>query len=131
MIILLLNIKNIMKKTILAIAVLVGVSAANLSYAGEVVAKNNATIELIANSDLKFKLALENVKEKSSVTIKDQFGEVLYSASLPKSESYTKIFDLSSLADGSYSFVISNGNEVTVKPFEIATETKRLVTAVK
>jgi hypothetical protein len=120
-----------MKKTILAIAVLVGVSAANLSYAGEVVAKNNATIELIANSDLKFKLALENVKEKSSVTIKDQFGEVLYSASLPKSESYTKIFDLSSLADGSYSFVISNGNDVTVKPFEIATETKRLVTAVK
>jgi|EP01012_Entosiphon_sulcatum_P019302 hypothetical protein len=120
-----------MKKVILAIALLVAVTTSGFSFSGEVSKKENASIELIANSDLKFKLALDNVKEKSSLVIRDQYNQVLYSASLPKSENYSKIFDLSGLADGSYSFVISNGSEVTVKPFEIATETKRLVTAVK
>jgi hypothetical protein len=118
----------IMKKAILAIAVLIGVSTASFAFSDDAA---KSSVELIANSELKFKLAFDNVKEKSSVVIKDEFGAVLYSAALPKSESYSKIFDLSGLADGSYSFVINNGSEVTVKPFEIATQTKRLVTAVK
>jgi hypothetical protein len=118
----------IMKKAILAIAVLVGISTASFAFGDDVV---KSSVELIANNDLKFRLALDNVKEKSSVVIKDQFGVILYSTTIPKSENYSKIFDLSGLADGSYSFVINNGREVTVKPFEIATETKRLVTAVK
>ncbi|WP_149242947.1 hypothetical protein [Dyadobacter sp. 32] len=120
-----------MKKVILVIAVLVGISTSGFSFSEEVSKKENASIELISNNELKFKLALEDVKEKSSVVIKDEMGQVLYSATLRKSESYTKIFDLSGLADGSYSFVISNGSDVTVKPFEIATETKRMVTALK
>jgi len=120
-----------MKKVILAIAVLVGISTSGFSFSGEVSNNNNSSIELIANSELKFKLALDNVKERASLVIKDQFGQILYSANLPKSENYSKIFDLSGLVDGSYSFVINNGGDVTVKPFEIATETKRLVTAVK
>jgi hypothetical protein len=120
-----------MKKVILAIAVLVGMSTSGFSFSGEGSKKDNSSIELISNNELKFKLALENVKERSSVVIKDSFGQVLYSAALPKSENYSKIFDLSGLADGSYSFVINNGSELTVKPFEIATETKRMVTAVK
>ena len=119
-----------MKKTILSIAVLVGVSAANLSFAGEKVATNAAAIELVSSSDLKFKLTLDNVKERSSLVIKDSFGNIVYSNSIPKSEKYTKIFDLSNLADGDYNFVVNNGSEVTSKPFAIATETKRLVTAV-
>jgi hypothetical protein len=118
----------IMKKAILAIAVLVGISTASFAF-GDDAAKS--TIELTANNDLKFRLALENVRVKSSVVIKDQFGVVLYSTTIAKSGNFSKIYDLSGLADGSYSFVINNGGEVTVKPFEIATETKRLVTAVK
>ena len=120
-----------MKKLILSVAVLVGVSAANLSVAGDKVANKATTaIELVSSSDLKFKLTLENVKERSSLVIKDSDGSVVYSTSLPKSENYTKIFDLSNLLDGNYSFVVNNGSEVTTKPFAIATETKRLVTAV-
>jgi hypothetical protein len=118
-----------MKKAILTIAVLVGVSAANLSLANEKAKENNA-IELIAGSELKFKLTLENVKERSSVTIKDFGGDVVYSTSIPKSENYSKVFDLSNLADGNYSFIINNGSEVSTKPFSISTETKRQVTAV-
>lgn len=118
-----------MKKVILAIAILAGFSTAGFSFNGE--EGNKTNVELVANGDLMFKLALDNLKEKSSVVIKDNFGQILYSANLPKTGSYSKIFDLSGLADGSYSFVINNGKEITVKPFEIATETKRLVTAVK
>jgi hypothetical protein len=119
-----------MKKTILTLAVLVGVSAANLSIAGDKAKENNAPIELVANSELKFKLTLENVKERSSLTIKDFGGSVVYTTSLPKSENYSKIFDLSNLADGNYTFIVNNGNEISTKPFVISTETKRLVTAV-
>jgi len=120
-----------MKKLILSVAVLMGVSAANLSFAGEKVANNAAAIELVSSSDLKFKLTLESVKERSSLVIKDNDGGIVYSTSIPKSENYTKIFDLSNLLDGNYSFIVNNGNEITSKPFVISTETKRLVTAVK
>jgi hypothetical protein len=121
-----------MKKLILSVAVLVGVSAANLSVAGDKVAtKSTTAIELVSLTDLKFKLTLENVKERSSLLIKDSNGGIVYSTSLPKSENYTKIFDLSNLLDGDYSFIVNNGSEVTTKPFAIATETRRLVTAVK
>jgi hypothetical protein len=119
-----------MKKLILSVAVLVGVSAANLSVAGDKVANNAASIELVSSSDLKFKLTLDSVKERSSVVIKDGDGSVVYSSAIPQSEKYTKIFDLSNLLDGNYSFVVNNGGDITSKPFSIATETKRLVTAV-
>jgi hypothetical protein len=124
--------KEIMKKTILAIAVLVGVSTANFSYANEKVKNSeSAAIELLSAGNVAFRLRLDNVKEKSSVLIKDEFGTVLYSSSIPKSENYSKVFDLSNLLDGNYTFIVNNGNETTEKPFVIATETKRLVTAVK
>ena len=120
-----------MKKVIVTIAVLVGISTFGFSSSGEATNTKETSIDLVANNDLKFKLAFDNVKERASLIIKDQFGQVLYSATLPKSDKYSKIFDLSGLLDGSYSFVINNGGEITVKPFEIATETKRLVTALK
>lgn len=119
-----------MKKLILTVAVLVGVSAANLSVAGEKVANNAAAIELVSSTDLKFKLTLENVKERSSLIIKDNDGVVVYSTAIPRAEKYSKIFDLSNLLDGNYNFIVNNGGDVTAKPFAIATETKRSVTAV-
>lgn len=121
-----------MKKTILAIAVLVGVSAANFTYANEKVKNNeSAAIELVSADNVTFRLKLDSVKEKSSVVIKDEFGTVLYSSAIPKSENYSKVFDLSNLLDGNYTFIVNNGSDTTEKPFVIATETKRLVTAVK
>ncbi|QRR01805.1 hypothetical protein [Dyadobacter sandarakinus] len=119
-----------MKKAILTIAVLVGVSVANLTIAADKNKENTASLELVSSSELKFKLTLDNVKEKSSLTIKDFNGEIVYITSLPKSENYSKVFDLSNLADGNYSFIINNGSEVSTKPFSISTETKRQVTAV-
>ena len=120
-----------MKKLILSVAVLVGVSTASFSFSADKVSnKAAAAIELVSSNDLKFKLTLDNVKERSSVVIKDNDGGVVYSTSIPQTEKYTKIFDLSNLLDGNYSFIVSNGGEVTSKPFAISTETKRQVTAV-
>lgn len=119
-----------MKKLILSVAVFMGVFAANLSFADEKVANNATAIELISSSDLKFKLTLDNVKERSSLVIKDNDGVVVYSTAIPRSEKYSKIFDLSNLLDGNYNFIVNNGGDVTSKPFAIATETKRSVTAV-
>ncbi|TLV01097.1 hypothetical protein [Dyadobacter luticola] len=116
-----------MKKVFLTIAVLVGVSAANLSIAGE---KANTSIELVSTGELKFKLSLDNVKERSSIVIKDFGGDTVYSSNLPKSENFSKVFDLSNLSDGTYTFVINNGGEISSKPFSISTETKRQVVAV-
>jgi hypothetical protein len=118
-----------MKKTILAIAVLVGVSTASFAISNE----NNsaAAIELVSADNLTFRLKLDSVKEKSSVTIKDEVGTVLYNSAIPKAENYSKVFDLSNLLDGNYTFILRNGTEITEKPFVIATETKRLVTAIK
>jgi hypothetical protein len=64
-----------MKKTILTIAVLVGVSAANFSIASDKVKENTSSIELVSSSELKFKLTLDSVKERSSLTIKDFNGD--------------------------------------------------------
>ncbi|CAG4993566.1 hypothetical protein DYBT9275_01192 [Dyadobacter sp. CECT 9275] len=116
-----------MKKILFSIAILMGVSIANLSAASSDKA-GAANVEIAAIGELKFKLSLEDVKDKSSVQIKDENGEVLYSANLPKSANYTKIFDFSTLKDGGYVFVINNGKERIEKPFSIETQTTRVVT---
>lgn len=121
-----------MKKLILSVAVLVGISATNISFANDKGATTSSSaIELLSSNDLKFKLTLENVKSRSSMVIKDNDGTVVFSTTIPQSEKYTKIFDLSNLLDGNYNFVVNNGGEVISKPFTIATETKRSVVAVK
>ncbi len=116
-----------MKRTILTLAVLLGVATANFTYAGE---KNAASIELVSATNLKFKLTLEQVEARSTVMIKNDMGEIIYSANLPKSDSYEKIYDLSNFMDGDYQFVIINGKDITTKDFKIKTETKRLVSSI-
>jgi|SRR5690606_14962338 len=118
-----------MKKIIVMLAVLVGVSTANFSIAGE----NNTTklnVELSSLDNLQFRLVLDQVNTKSTVLIRDYSGAVLYTISVPKTEKFTKIFDLSNLRDGSYTFQVNNGKEKIEKPFEINTEVKRVVTQV-
>ncbi len=118
-----------MKKIIVMLAVLVGVSTANFSIAGE----NNTTklnVELSSLDNLQFRLVLDQVNTKSTVLIRDYSGAVLYTVSVPKTEKFTKIFDLSNLRDGSYTFQVNNGKEKIEKPFEINTEVKRVVTQV-
>ncbi|TDB63774.1 hypothetical protein [Arundinibacter roseus] len=126
-----------MKKTILVAAVWMGVSAA--SFAGintntngsaiEVREDNAVDLNVEAFQDLKFKLSVKNLSNRTYIAIKKSTGEVLYSEYTGKAENYTKIFDLSNLLDGEYVFVVETGKGYVEKPFSITTETTRVVTA--
>lgn len=118
-----------MKKVVLLIAVMIGLSTANFTIAGE----NNDSklnVELSPLNNLQFKLVLDQVNTKSTVQIRDFSGAVIYTVSVPKTEKFTKIFDLSNLRDGSYTFQVNNGKQRIEKPFEINTEVKRVATQV-
>mgnify|MGYP003670645031 CR=1 FL=1 len=118
-----------MKKIIFTLAILIGLTASNFSIAGDRNDNASATVELSTLGGLKFRLYVASVESKSSIVIKDNFGEILYSANLPKSENYTKVFDFSTLRDGNYVFVINNGDQKTEKPISIETQTTRVVVA--
>ena len=126
-----------MKKTFLAVALLLSVSAANVvvanndKKASEVREGSNLELNLETLSNLKFKLSINNLPNRSYIAIKNADGSVLYSEYAGKTEQFTKVFDLSNLLDGNYTFVVDTIESRVEKPFEIKTEVKRVVTAVK
>lgn len=121
-----------MKKTVMTIAMLVGVSAAS-----SVVANNGmkvveiealspaADLNVQALAGLKFRLSFDTIQKKSYIVLKDNKGEVLFTDYPAKTGKYDRVFDLSNLNDGSYSFEVVNGNDKAVKNFEIATKVER------
>lgn len=126
-----------MKRTILLIAVLMGVSTANFATALntnntaiEVRGENNVEMSVESFAGLKFKLSLNHLSARSYIAIKSATGETLYSEYTSGSESYTKVFDLSNLMDGKYAFVVESNKGTIEKPFSIKTETTRTVTPV-
>lgn len=122
-----------MKKSFLLLAILVGVSVANVSEASNGIKivelpGISSDLNVKALEGLKFKLTVDNLQNKSYITIKNSVGETLYSEFLTKTEVFSKVYDLSGLPDGSYTFVVDNGKETIEKPFEISTEVKRTAT---
>lgn len=118
-----------MKKVVLALAVLVGVSTANISKASDN-KESKLNVQVSSLDNLQFRLVLDQLDSKSTVLIRDYSGAVIYSLSVPKAEKFSKIFDLSHLRDGSYVFQVNNGKERVEKQFEINTEVKRVATPV-
>lgn len=126
-----------MKRTFLAVAVVMGVSTANFATT----VKNTTSIEVREEGkvdlnietfkDLKFKLSMNKLTGRSYIAIKSANGEILYSEyTTPSMESYSKVFDLSNLLDGKYAFVVETSKGRAEKPFEIKTETTRVGTPV-
>ena len=113
-----------------------GVSAANLATANTISpateTRTDATVDMSLETfkDMKFKLTVKNLTNRSYIAIKRNTGEVLYSEYASKTETYTKVFDLSNLSDGKYTFVVETANGNLEKPFTITTETTRTVTAI-
>lgn len=123
-----------MKKSFLVIAVLMGVSAANVSVANnglkivDLSASLGSDLNVKTMGGLKFKLTVDNLQGKSYISIKNSAGEVLHTEYVSKTEVFSKVYDLSGLADGNYTFVVNTGKETIEKPFEIVTEVKRTAT---
>ncbi len=119
--------KKIMKKSIVLMALLMGVSVANVSVASDgmaIVNLVNSDLDVKTLEGLKFKLTATNLQKKTYLTIKDNSGNVLYSEYY-NDGAFVKVFDLSSLPDGKYTFVMESGSESVSKPFEIATSVNR------
>lgn len=118
-----------MKRTILSVALLIGVLLSNTSVANNdmaIVKVAETELSVKAMAGLKFVLTASNLTQKAVVTIKDEAGVVLYKEVVSKQTAYIKKFDLSFLSDGAYSFEVRNGEEVIEKPFKI--ETTRIAT---
>ncbi len=125
-----------MKKIILVAVVGMGVFATSLSNAQTnhvVVAQTSerGTVDLNVQTykDMKFRLFVNNLSEHAHVAIKRESGEVLYSEYVSKPGVYTKMFDLSNLADGNYAFVVESNDATAEKAFAIKTETTRTLIA--
>ena len=123
-----------MKKLTLTLAVLMGVSAANLTNAAnglkivEIKAEaNGLTVKAI--NGLKFRLSLDKLSKKTYIAIKNNQGEIFHSEYVGKQDAFSKVYDLSNLPDGNYYFEVVTGNEKMNKPFQISTNVKRTAIA--
>jgi hypothetical protein len=125
-----------MKRIILVAAVWMGVSSANLVTANninpstEVRTDETVAMNVETFKDMKFKLTVKNLTNRTYIAIKRATGEIMYSEYASKTENYSKVFDLSNLSDGKYSFVVESGSDNLEKPFTITTETTRTVTPI-
>lgn len=122
-----------MKKVIITFALLMGVSGATFANNHMKVVKvvsitEAADLNIRALSGLKFVLSANNVEQRTIISLIDENKSVLFSDYAYKSGDYSKVFDLSNLADGKYTFVIKNGIEEVKKTLEIKTSVERSAT---
>jgi hypothetical protein len=95
-----------------------GVSAASFATTNtntdtEVRGDRNVDLSIETFKDLKFKLSVKNLSNRSYIAIKSSTGEALYSECTPASEeNYSKVFDLSNPLDGKYAFVVETNGSV-------------------
>ncbi len=126
-----------MKRIILIAAVWMGVSAANTVTAKttdraaiEVREEGTVNMTVTTYKDMKFRLTVQDLTSRLYIAIKNAAGDVLYSEYARQTENYSKVFDLSNLADGEYAFVVETDKGRAEKAFTINTETTRVVTPV-
>jgi hypothetical protein len=118
-----------MKKLIILIAVLVGVTNFTIAKERKTKTENPVVEELDVKplNGLRFILKLDNVDKKALIEIKDANGVLYHSEFASKNQPFVKVFDLSNLPDGEINFRVTYGKEVLVKSFMIETEVTRSV----
>ncbi|UBM57998.1 hypothetical protein LAG90_14410 [Marinilongibacter aquaticus] len=79
---------------------------------------------------LKFRVTATNLLDQSVIAIKDKQGNTLYKESVAQF-AFAKVFNLTSLPDGEYSFELSTGDQVYKEPFKISTEVTRVASPKK
>lgn len=103
--------KNVIKNTKKGI-MMVALLATVFGFAND---SNN----LIKRDARKTALVLENVKEGNILTIKDNYGIVLYKESIKVNGIYKKGFDLTTLPNGEYTFELEKELEIKTIPFKV------------
>jgi len=108
-------------------------AAANLFIANPTHASNgdgNEPLKFSNVGDTRFKVTFANTGKRSMLFIRDEAGRILYDEAVARNAQYTKVFDLSTLGDGKYTFEVSRGKEKFTKPFVISTQTMRSVNVI-
>lgn len=112
-----------MKKVVIALSLFLGVSA---SFANEVKPSVEKPVEVKVLDGLKFKLAIPDLNEKTSVAIKNSVGETIYRESLSESPAFVKVYNLAGFPDGDYYFEVKLDGKVITKEVKINTTVNRI-----
>ena len=108
-------------------ALLVGAPAALAGNDGSEDPATEMKAVAYATSSLKLKVNFENpAREKVTLLIFNEAGQVVYSTPLGQQEIYNGKLDLSSLADGKYTVSLQSKSSRYEKPFQIQTQTARI-----
>jgi len=105
--------EKIMKNLIKRSLVIVVMFATMVGNANEVTNLTKEKIKKVTN------VTFENVKQGSTLIIKDDNGLILFKELIEKSGEYTKGFDLTALPDGSYYFELDKETQIKIMPFEV------------
>ncbi len=102
-----------MKKVIKTSLLMVVLFSTLISYAGDFSKTANDKKENITN------VSFTNLKQGSTLIIKDENGLLLYKELIEKSGDYSKGFDLTALPNGNYYFELDKEAEIKVIPFQV------------
>jgi flagellar hook assembly protein FlgD len=107
-------------------ALLVGTPAALAGNDGAEDPTTEMKAVAYATSSLKLKVNFENpARERVTLSIRDEAGQVVYTMLLGQQEIYNGKLDLSGLADGKYTVSVQTKSSRYEKPFQIQTQTAR------
>jgi len=123
--------RNAIRKTAFAFTAIAIMAAAQPSLAGDEPQPGPETLHTavfhLPNS-VKFKaIAKSSTQGKMTVRIRNAKNEVVFSDFQRNVDGYYRTFDLSNLADGAYTFEISNGSETRRQTVNIETTFARTV----
>lgn len=80
---------------------------------------NESSIFFIKNDAEKTALTIRDVVEGNLLSIKNNNGITLFKESVEKSGTYSNLFDLTTLPDGSYFFELDKDVEIVTIPFKV------------
>lgn len=103
-----------MKKTIKNFAVVTLMFGTLISYANN---KTNTTETTVGKKTVK--VEFKNVKEGHILNIKNEDGMIVYKKEVKKSGTFSKLFNLSALENGTYSAELVKDFEIEIKNFEV------------
>ncbi|MDJ1468900.1 hypothetical protein QNI19_03970 [Cytophagaceae bacterium DM2B3-1] len=124
--------RSAFRKAVFTVAAAIAVAATQVTF-GATGPEPAASASLQAvvfqlPESMKFKTVIApSQNNKLFITIKNQKNESVYTEALKTNNGYIRTFDFSTMADGEYTFEISNGKETQSKKFKIETSTERLV----
>jgi hypothetical protein len=91
----------------------------------------SAKLSVLQVKPMQFRVSYNNSTSKSvTVRILDTDKNILFAENRRVELNYLKYFDLSTLADGTYTFEITDGKEKASQSFDILTTTSRVVSSI-